>query len=379
MAEQVDELCKVFTKAGLERECEKRGLSREGCKKEMAQRVAYHDMTLVANDGRVRADGEVRDGVQHNDGGNDGPHDDGGIGGRNDEGDDHENDGNSADGGVHRNDGGIDDATEDEDDDNDDANDGSSDGGHSCVSESSSKFLTALTRDRRMSTPKDRDRVTTERRQPYSFRDVEDSIDTFGAEDGQDVKLWMSQFEAMSRTALWNDEQKLIMCRKKMTGTARRFMFAQRDLTSFAKLKSALIKEFAPFIRASDVHRQLAARKRKPNEAIRDYIYEMQRIALSIDLDEPSICEYVVDGITDDEFHRSLLYEAQTIRQLKEKLLNFEKVQKKSGAKPKPHEGQKKKDQREKECKKSSEKLGSKKHCFNCGDSAHAADRKSVV
>nr|XP_029729127.1 uncharacterized protein K02A2.6-like [Aedes albopictus] len=234
-------------------------------------------------------------------------------------------------------------------------------------------FLTALTRDRRMSTPKDRDRVMTERRQPYSFRDVEDSIDTFGAEDGQDVKLWMSQFEAMSRTALWNDEQKLIMCRKKMTGTARRFMFAQRDLTSFAKLKSALIKEFAPFIRASDVHRQLAARKRKPNEAIRDYIYEMQRIALSIDLDEPSICEYVVDGITDDEFHRSLLYEAQTIRQLKEKLLNFEKVQKKGGAKPKPHEGQKKKDQREKECKKSSEKLGSKKYCFNSGDSAHVA------
>ncbi|XP_062537871.1 uncharacterized protein LOC134206194 [Armigeres subalbatus] len=40
---------------------------------------------------------------------------------------------------------------------------------------------------------------------PYSFRDVEESIESFGAEEGQDVKLWMRQFEEMSAAAYWND------------------------------------------------------------------------------------------------------------------------------------------------------------------------------
>ena len=104
------------------------------------------------------------------------------------------------------------------------------------------------------------------------------------------------------------------MCREKLTDVARRFVFAQRKLLTFPILKNALIKEFAPFVRASDVHRKLAARKKKPTETTRDYIYEMQRIALAIELDEPSTCEYVVDGITDDEFHRSLLYDARNIQ-----------------------------------------------------------------
>lgn len=63
---------------------------------------------------------------------------------------------------------------------------------------------------------------------------------------------------------------------------------------------------------------------------MRDYVYEMQRIALAIDLDEPSICESIVDGVTDDEYHRSMLYEAHTIKQLKDKLMTYEKTQEKS-------------------------------------------------
>ncbi|XP_053699437.1 uncharacterized protein LOC128746413 [Sabethes cyaneus] len=344
MADQVEELCEVLTKVGMIRECEKRGLSTDGCKKEMAQRIVNYDTTTVANDGCVRATDGVRNGKQYDD--ND------------------ENDGNSANDDDINDD---DDSQNEEDSKNLDEND---DGD----SEASSKFLTAMAKlHKRTSTPKDH--YVSERYQPYSFRDVEDSIDTFSAEDGQDIKLWMSQFEAISLTALWNEEQKLIMCRKKLAGTARRFMFTQRDLTSFAKLRNALIKEFAPFVRASDIHRQLAARKRKPIETIRDYIYEMQRIALSIDLDEPSTCEYIVDGITDDEFHRSLLYEAQTIGELKEKLLNYEKVQKKTVAKPSAHDGQlKKKEQRDRDTKKMSNKTSLTKHCFNCGGAGHIAD-----
>ncbi|XP_055604807.1 uncharacterized protein LOC129753039 [Uranotaenia lowii] len=343
MAEKVNELCEFFTKSGIVSECEKRGLATDGCKKEMAQRIAYHDIE-TANDGRLC----ISDGVPNNEL----------QGGHNDEAK-APNDGNS----VH-----DDEADDAESHDNDDRSDYGEE-----LKEEEFSFHTANGRHLTSTT---RRRVTIERRQPYSFRDVEDrlsqledSIETYGAEDGQDVKVWMAQFEAISRTAHWYDEQKLIMCRKKLTGTARRFMFALRDITTFAKLKAALIKEFSPFVRASDIHRQLAARKKKSDETIRDYIYEMQRIAQSIELDEPSVCEYIVDEITDDEFHHAMLYEAQNIRQLKEKLLNFEKVQKKIVAK-KPHDVY----PRKKELRELKKLPTVKKNCYNCGDTSHIAE-----
>ncbi|XP_058448859.1 uncharacterized protein LOC131428832 [Malaya genurostris] len=225
--------------------------------------------------------------------------------------------------------------------------------------------------ERGASTPRLRKQLP---RKPYSFRDVEESIESFGAEDGQDVKLWMKQFESISNIARWNDEEKLIMCRKKLTNTARRFVFAQRNFSSFVSLKNALMAEFSPVIRASDVHRKLAARKKNSIESIHDYIYEMQRIALPIQLDEPSICEYVIDGITDDEFYRAILYEAQTIKHLKEKLLNYEKVQRKSYKKSRSDDGHlKRKEQRKLEQKKESEcpQKSNGPKCFNCNTYGH--------
>lgn len=203
-------------------------------------------------------------------------------------------------------DGGNDDYNDDDDDeDNDDDDD-----------DDALLFQTAI----RTSTPAARkERKFHGTSMVYSFRDMEESIDTFGADEGEDVRLWLKQLEMISRSARWNNEQMLIMCRKKLTGTARRFVFSLRDASSYSVVKKALIKEFAPFVRATDVHRALANRKKKPTETMRDYVYEMQRIALPIELDEPSLCEYIVDGVTDDEFYRSTLYEANTVQRLKEK------------------------------------------------------------
>ncbi|XP_055542572.1 uncharacterized protein LOC129728180 [Wyeomyia smithii] len=344
MADRIVELCENFTKIGLARECERRQIDSSGNNETMAKRILAHDATTVA---------EINE--------QDSRH------GEEDFGDEHDGD--------YIDDDGENDKDDDDDKQNNDVSRHNDDGNNDDTSSSdgnSLRFRTAM-HDAPTSTPRNTRAKPVEQR-PYSFRDVEDSIESFGAEDGQDIKDWMLQFKTMSKTANWSDEQKMIMCRKKMTGTARRFVFAQRDLTSFTKLKNALIKEFAPFVRASDVHRKLAARKKKPTESTRDYIYEIQRIALAIDLDEASICEYVVDGITDDDFHRSLLYEAQSISQLKEKLLNFEKVQMKSTKKPRADDfGPKRKEHRKPEPRKESEKTDTKRHCYNCGEPSHVA------
>lgn len=375
----IEELCENLTKIGLARKCQQLGLATSGGKQEMAKRIIDHTTmaTNDENDGdhqnreiREAVNAREQNAVLQND---DGVSENDDLHTHNDDNDDREDGGARAkcsrnddderydDDGVGDNDdGGNDDYNDDDDDeDNDDDDD-----------DDALLFQTAI----RTSTPAARkERKFHGTSMVYSFRDMEESIDTFGADEGEDVRLWLKQLEMISRSARWNNEQMLIMCRKKLTGTARRFVFSLRDASSYSVVKKALIKEFAPFVRATDVHRALANRKKKPTETMRDYVYEMQRIALPIELDEPSLCEYIVDGVTDDEFYRSTLYEANTVQRLKEKLSIFEKATKNTKvAKKNRHDDNadvKKERQRfEGKCKGEV-----KRKCFNCGGTTHVA------
>ncbi|XP_041787431.1 uncharacterized protein LOC121602736 [Anopheles merus] len=156
--------------------------------------------------------------------------------------------------------------------------------------------------------------------QPYSFRDVEEGIEAFCADGSVDFAAWLTDFEEVATMAGWSDEQKYVMCRKKLVGTARSFLLTMRGVSSFRALRKALVAEFGEKVRPMDIHRQLASRRRKKVESALDFIYSMQRIAKQIDLDEESVCEYIVDGIAESEAQRSALYEARTVRELKEKI-----------------------------------------------------------
>ncbi|XP_049288982.1 uncharacterized protein LOC125766930 [Anopheles funestus] len=238
--------------------------------------------------------------------------------------------------------------------------------------ESGAMYHTAIRDDTSTTLPATR-RCAPRRTKVYSFKDMEESIESFGAEEGEDLRIWLTQLKSVCKAARWDDEQQLIMCRKKLTGTAKRFVFSLRkSFSSFKKLEQALLKEFAPRIRASDVHRALTNRKKKSSESVRDYIYEMQRLALPIELDEPSLCEYIVNGITDDEYHQSVLYEAQSIERLKKKLLNFEKVVKNSKNKSK-REGLGSGKEKTRAVDKDNKKVNKKPNCFNCGETSHVS------
>lgn len=52
---EVNELCELFTKAGMVRECEKRGLPTAGGKRDLTRRVVEHDATIIPNDGVTKA------------------------------------------------------------------------------------------------------------------------------------------------------------------------------------------------------------------------------------------------------------------------------------------------------------------------------------
>uniref|UniRef100_A0AAG5DR78 CCHC-type domain-containing protein n=1 Tax=Anopheles atroparvus TaxID=41427 RepID=A0AAG5DR78_ANOAO len=130
-------------------------------------------------------------------------------------------------------------------------------------------------------------------------------------------------------------------------------------------LRKALLAEFGKKARPSDVHRQLATRRRAKNEKALDFVYSMQRIGKQIDLDEESICEYIIDGITEDETQRATLYEARTISALKEKIERRERAKEKDEVRKKSNASQ------GDDKKQSMGKQNSKVRCYNCGEIGH--------
>lgn len=203
---------------------------------------------------------------------------------------------------------------------------------------------------------------------PYSFRDVEESIPAYGKDNTTDFVVWLEEFEAVAKMARWSEDQKFIMCRKKMTGSARNFLSTVMNITTYPALKKALLAEFGKKARPPDVHRQLANRRRAKDETALDYVYNMQRIAKQIDLDEESVCEYIVDGITNDEMQRATLYEARTISELKMKIELRERATQKGSTTRKAFvasHGANTKQQT----------ANVKMRCYNCGEHGHRSSQ----
>lgn len=199
------EMCATFTKVGLEGECKKRGLSTKGSKADIARRIVAHTTHTVTNDERQSNNEEMHDGSHDDDEDDLFADDDAEVNDEEDAND--ENDKDSADDDNNEGDSsGVGDYLNDDDDEDK-------------LSSKDGNFWTAVGSARK---PLQKFRKPP---RPYAFRDVEDSIESFSAEEGQNVKEWILQFEEISTAAYWNCEQKLIMLRKKLTGTARRFVF----------------------------------------------------------------------------------------------------------------------------------------------------------
>ncbi|XP_035918160.1 uncharacterized protein LOC118516404 [Anopheles stephensi] len=195
--------------------------------------------------------------------------------------------------------------------------------------------------------------------QPYSFRDVEDGIEPYGADLTKDIRAWFDDFEGVAKMALWSEDQMFIMCRRKMVGIARSFLATEKTLSSYPVLRSKLIKEFEKIVRSGDVHRRLMARRKTHKETMLEYVYEMQRIARDADIDECSLIEYIVDGVTHETRMRASLYRTSNMTELKQELLFLERA----------------------EAKRTSEKSvtrvepRSQRKCYNCGDVGHEAKK----
>ncbi|KAH0815541.1 hypothetical protein GEV33_007250 [Tenebrio molitor] len=153
-----------------------------------------------------------------------------------------------------------------------------------------------------------------------SFRDVEDSIRSFSGEDNYQVETWLSDFEEMGRIMGWSGLQKVVFAKKSLSGLAKLFIQSERGLSTWLKLRSALLDEFSQKINSAELHQTLSKRTMKKEESVQQYLLAMRELASRGSIEVDALIQYVVDGIPDYTNNKMSLYEAKDLKELKTKL-----------------------------------------------------------
>lgn len=163
----------------------------------------------------------------------------------------------------------------------------------------------------------------------FSFKDVDESFETFSGDDNKDIKKWLDDFEDMSELMRWNDLQKIVFSNRLLKGSAKLFMKSEGIVREWHVMRQKLTKEFGVTVNSAIIHKQLRERCKKPNETYRQYLYCIMDMAKQAAVEEDAVISYVIDGIKDTEGNKAVLYAAKTVVELKEQLKTYERMKSK--------------------------------------------------
>ncbi|KAJ8911976.1 hypothetical protein NQ315_003254 [Exocentrus adspersus] len=212
-----------------------------------------------------------------------------------------------------------------------------------------------------------------------TFKDVEESMEKFSGDDHVSVKGWLNDFEEMAEMCQWADIQKIAYAKRLLTGSAKLFVKYEKCTRTWVTLRRALKDEFEEAVDGYQVHRQLAQRKKKPDETYQEYTYKMLDMASQADVDIRSVIQYIIDGIPDDPTNKAVLYGAKNIRQLKEKITQYETMKRSEARmKNKSYGNKEDKTRNDDRRKKAVDRDKKVKRCFVCGAKDHLSDECPV-
>ncbi|XP_055912705.1 uncharacterized protein LOC129946516 [Eupeodes corollae] len=157
------------------------------------------------------------------------------------------------------------------------------------------------------------------------FRDIEDSIPPFSGDDNLPVQRWIEQFEDYSEILGLDERSKFLYGKRLLTGTAK--LYIRTIITkSWQDMKTYLINEFKKNVTKADVYSDLQNRKKRHDETFQQYVLSMMEIASQSVIEEEDIIQFIIKGIADVEINKSILYNANTIIELKSALRKYEKL-----------------------------------------------------
>lgn len=201
--------------------------------------------------------------------------------------------------------------------------------------------------------------------QVLTFKDVEESLNTFSGDSKENIRCWLQEFEDMAELCKWSDVQRVVYTKRLLRGSAKMFIDYEKCCRKWSEMKRALKTEFSQVVDVHKIHKELSRRIKKSNETHQEYVYTMLEIAKHADMDTAAVIKYIIDGIQDEESNKMILYGARNIRELKEKFESYEDMKENLRTRSRRTEEKTKKTIR------GTTAQENVRRCFLCGDRNH--------
>lgn len=207
----------------------------------------------------------------------------------------------------------------------------------------------------------------------FSFRDIEESMNSFAGKGAYTVKRWINEIEQSAIVFNWSELQRLVYAKKLLKGTARNFL-RTIEANTWEELKEQLCDEFDESVCEADVHKTLSETKKSAKENFHDYLLRMCEIGKAHAIGDESIIKYIINGLSDDQCNKQMLYGATSMKEFKVKYFAYEKF--KSEFAPKKELGTKRGTKNEANANgdKSDAPKKDERKCFLCGESGHSVE-----
>lgn len=162
----------------------------------------------------------------------------------------------------------------------------------------------------------------------YMLNELVSEMRPFSGQDNYYINMFITDVDYFLCSYNVTDNfQKLLICRKLLTGIAKTFIQSQRNITTFSAIIEALKSEFETTVSARDIHVQLSKCKHLPHQTLNEYLITLRELAsyAPTPMDDVSIIDYCIRGINDSNINKTILFGCKTIPEFKERLKIYEK------------------------------------------------------
>ncbi|XP_036340627.1 uncharacterized protein LOC118749995 [Rhagoletis pomonella] len=183
------------------------------------------------------------------------------------------------------------------------------------------------------------------------------------------AEQFINKIEQLRLIYLWSEDEILFASQHKLKVVAADWADAQPPFSSWPLFVGALKADFPSEVNVAEVHREMDRRKRKHNESMKDYYYNMLNMGRRANMDQASINSYIIGGLNDVNLSRTLL--AINLKTCNDLLKDIEGLSATSvGVKP-TFNAQQQQQQRQSEAGEAQVRKAVR--CFNCNEVGHIA------
>uniref|UniRef100_A0A1B0DFT3 Uncharacterized protein n=1 Tax=Phlebotomus papatasi TaxID=29031 RepID=A0A1B0DFT3_PHLPP len=113
---------------------------------------------------------------------------------------------------------------------------------------------------------------------------------------------WIEDIEILMVANGWESQQTRFYASTRLRGASEKWYLARhREVQDWDAFKNGVLQAFPETNDFGQIHERLMNRKRKASESLEDYVYDVQRMAMSANMNDNQIRKYVLSGLNDPQ------------------------------------------------------------------------------